>query len=95
MPSVGTAHEPTSSNTAVRKKSVSGTTIWWLAVVGVLTVAATVIARSFVRDTTRIITAETIREHEQKWLQAVQRARAVSRDEELAASNRGLAEVGA
>jgi cytochrome o ubiquinol oxidase subunit 1 len=69
--------------------------IWWLAVVGVLTVAATVIARSFVRDTTRIITAETIREHEQKWLQAVQRARAVSRDEELAPSNRGLAEVGA
>jgi cytochrome o ubiquinol oxidase subunit 1 len=54
-----------------------------------------VIARSFVRHTTRIIPAAEVRRTEERWLRAVSQARMVSRDDETAPVNRGLAEAAA
>ncbi len=69
--------------------------IWWLAILGFATVWAAVIARSFVRETTRIIPASEVRRTEQRWRDAVSRAPIVSRDYEITPINRGLAEVSA
>ena len=67
--------------------------IWWLAVVGVLAMWGTVIARSFVRRTIRVISADEVKETEERWLEAVAAAHGVSRDDEVTAANEGLAEV--
>ncbi len=69
--------------------------IWWLAILGFATAWAAVIARSFVRETTRIIPASEVRRTEQRWLDAVARAPIISRDYEISPTNRGLAEVSA
>ncbi len=67
--------------------------MWWLAAVGVLTVVATVIARSFTRDTERILSAEEVARAQESWFAAVARARPVAREVETKAANQGLAEV--
>ncbi len=67
--------------------------IWWLAILGFVTVWGTVIARSFVRQTMRVIPAEEVRRTEERWLRAVSEARQVGRDDEVTPANRGLAEV--
>ena len=69
--------------------------IWWLAIASFAAICVTVIARSFVRDTTRIIPAAEVRRTEEPWLRAVSEAPMVSRDEETAPANRGLAEAAA
>lgn len=67
--------------------------VWWLAMAGLVAVWATIIARSFMRDTIRIIPAGEVRQTEERWLRAVNQAAGVTRDEETTEANRGLAEV--
>ncbi|MCW2337002.1 cytochrome o ubiquinol oxidase subunit 1 [Sphingobium sp. B2D3A] len=67
--------------------------MWWLAILGLLAVIATVIARSFARDTHRLIPASAVERTERAWLDAVARARPIPREMETAPANAGLAEV--
>ncbi|WP_288937315.1 cbb3-type cytochrome c oxidase subunit I [uncultured Sphingomonas sp.] len=67
--------------------------IWWLAIAGLVAVIATVIARSFVRDTERTIPAAEVEREQALWLHAVDKAHPVPRERELTPANQGLAEV--
>jgi cytochrome o ubiquinol oxidase subunit 1 len=67
--------------------------IWWLAILGFVTVWGTVIARSFVRQTMRVIPAEEVKRTEERWLRAVSEAQQIGRDDEDTPANRGVAEV--
>jgi cytochrome o ubiquinol oxidase subunit 1 len=67
--------------------------IGWAAAGGFLLVWGTVIARSFVRDTERVITGATLRQAEERRLQQLRGAAAVARDEEDSGLNAGLAQV--
>jgi cytochrome o ubiquinol oxidase subunit 1 len=67
--------------------------IGWAAAGGFLLVWGTVIARSFVRDTERVITGATLRQAEERRLQQLRGAAAVARDEEDSSLNAGLAQV--
>ncbi len=67
--------------------------MWWLAVMGVLAIVATVIARSFVRDVHRIIPAADVKRIEQGWLRAVAEANPIPREIEMTSANQGVAEV--
>jgi cytochrome o ubiquinol oxidase subunit 1 len=67
--------------------------IWWLAAVGLLAVIATVIARSFVRETSYVIPAHQVRFEHERWLLQVAAGIPVGRDQETASANRGLAEA--
>ncbi len=69
--------------------------IWWMACLGLLVIVGTVIARSFVRDTKRIVPAAQVRRENEAWLRAVHRAPGVTRDDETAPANHGLAEAAA
>jgi cytochrome o ubiquinol oxidase subunit 1 len=66
--------------------------IWWLAIVGLLTIWGAVIARSFVRDVYRIVPASEVARTEDRWLSAVAATRAIPRELEETSANRGLAE---
>ncbi|HSH47400.1 MAG TPA: cbb3-type cytochrome c oxidase subunit I [Halomonas sp.] len=65
--------------------------IGWLAILGALAIAATVIARSFRTDTVRIIRAAELERAHRDWLDRVAQTRAVTRDGEISADNRGRA----
>ncbi|WP_422864414.1 cbb3-type cytochrome c oxidase subunit I [Endosaccharibacter trunci] len=65
--------------------------IWWMAAGGLLLSIGTVIARSFVRETTRIVPAGEVRLQHEAWLGRLAMERPASRDQEIAPSNRGLA----
>ncbi len=65
--------------------------IWWMACLGLLVIWGAVIARSFVRNTTRVIPASEVEATERRWLDAVSRTQRVTRDDELQPANRGLA----
>ena len=67
--------------------------IWWLVILTFLVAIGTIIARSFVQDTMRIIPAKEIREEHREWLHAVRQAQPVSRDEEVQQANHGLAKA--
>ncbi|RZF60678.1 cytochrome ubiquinol oxidase subunit I [Sphingomonas populi] len=67
--------------------------IWWLAILGMLVVIGTVIARSFVRDTHRIIPARAVERTERGWLEAVAKARPIPREIETSPANQGVALV--
>jgi cytochrome o ubiquinol oxidase subunit 1 len=67
--------------------------IWWLAILGFVTAWGTVIARSFMRQTMRVIPAAEVKRIEERWLRAVSEAQRIGRDDEDTAANRGLAEV--
>jgi cytochrome o ubiquinol oxidase subunit 1 len=67
--------------------------IGWAAAGGFMLVSGTVIARSFVRDTERVITRATLRQAEERRLQQLRGAAAVARDEEDSGLNAGLAQV--
>ena len=66
--------------------------IWWLVIVSVLAALASMILRGFTRDTTRIIAAQTVREEDQRWLEAATRATAITRAQECTPANTGLAQ---
>ncbi len=67
--------------------------MWWLAILSVVVVIATVIARSFARDTERLISAAEVARTEDEWLRAVERAHPIGREAETTSANQGLAEV--
>ena len=67
--------------------------MWWLAMLGMLCVVATVIARSFVRDVHRIISAAEVARIEARWLDVVAATTPIPREIEMTPANRGLAEV--
>ncbi len=65
--------------------------IWWLAALALLVVAATLVARGFASDTSRVIPAAELEAGHRAWLAEVAALRAVTRDEEMTDANRGLA----
>ena len=65
--------------------------IWWLAALAACIIAASVIARSFVRSTTRIIPAAQIEREHRAWLARASEASSITRDEETDRANLGLA----
>jgi cytochrome o ubiquinol oxidase subunit 1 len=67
--------------------------IWWMAVLGLAVSWAAVIARSFVRNTHRTISAADVEATDRRWLAAVAATPAVSRQLEETPANRGLAEL--
>jgi cytochrome o ubiquinol oxidase subunit 1 len=67
--------------------------IWWLAILGVLAIVGTVIARSFARDVRRIIPAAEIAWTDMMWLQAVADATPIPRQMETTSANQGRAEI--
>jgi cytochrome o ubiquinol oxidase subunit 1 len=69
--------------------------IWWMTIVGFVVVWGAVVARSFVRHTTRTVPATEVRRIEERWRRAVSTASAVSRDDETTPQNRGLAQASA
>ena len=68
--------------------------IWWAVILWFIACWSAVIARSFVRDTERMISADELREGHQQWLQRVAAAEPVTRDHEICSRNQGLAQVG-
>ena len=44
--------------------------IWWMAILSFLAAVATMIIRGFARDTTRIVTAQKVRQEHHRWLDA-------------------------
>ena len=65
--------------------------IWWLVIVSFVAAVAVMIIRGFARDTTRIISADQVRQEHQHWLNAVAHTAAVSRAVETTSANTGLA----
>lgn len=67
--------------------------IWWLVIIGILVAWSSVIARSFMRDTHRIIPAGEVAERTRRWLIAAKEAEPITRERETTPSNQGLAEA--
>ena len=67
--------------------------MWWLAILGMVAIIATVIARSFVRDTHKVIRAAKVLHTDAMWHRAVEKARPVRRENETSVVNTGLAQV--
>ncbi len=66
--------------------------IWWVAVLFLIVTVLTTIARSFMRDVTRVIPAATVEAVDRSWLAQAHAARPVPRQLEQSARNQGLAE---
>jgi cytochrome o ubiquinol oxidase subunit 1 len=66
--------------------------IWWLAALFLAVIIATVIARSFLRDVTKIIPAAVVEAADRRWLAQAGAARPIPRQLEQSASNEGLAQ---
>ena len=67
--------------------------MWWLAILGVVVVVGAVIARSFARDSHRVIAAATVARIDREWRQGLAEARPIARGIEMTSANQGLAEV--
>lgn len=65
--------------------------IWWLVIVGVITITGVLITRVFAINTLRIISADEIARHHEDWLSAANTWDGVTRDNETSPKNRGLA----
>ncbi|HZX71656.1 MAG TPA: cbb3-type cytochrome c oxidase subunit I [Rhodanobacter sp.] len=65
--------------------------IWWLVILAFLAAIASMIVRGFARDTTRIVSAQQVRQEHHRWIDAVAAATAVSRADECKSVNVGLA----
>jgi cytochrome o ubiquinol oxidase subunit 1 len=65
--------------------------IWWMVILFFVVAVVTVIVRGFARDTTRIVTADEVRQEHRRWLSAVAATTAVSRAQECGPANAGLA----
>ena len=66
--------------------------IWWMVVLSALACVAAMIGRGFARDTERTISADTVREHHQRWLRAVAAATPIRRADEGTSRNEGLSQ---
>ncbi len=69
--------------------------MWWLVILGIVTVVATAIARSFTRDNTWTLPAGEVAQIQRRWLRAVGEATPIPREIEMTSANRGVAEVSA
>jgi cytochrome o ubiquinol oxidase subunit 1 len=67
--------------------------IWWLVILSFATMWGTVIARSFVVETERVIPASEVQAVNEAWLQRVREAAATPREQEDTSGNVGRAEV--
>lgn len=67
--------------------------MWWLAIIGLLVIVAAVIARSFVRDVHKVISADEVERIEGRWLRVVTAAMPIPREIEMTSANQGLAEI--
>ena len=67
--------------------------VWWLAVLCIVGIVATVIARSFSRDVHRTLPAAEVSRIEARWHRAIADARPIPREIEMTSANQGLAEV--
>jgi len=67
--------------------------MWWLAGLGLVGAIAALIARSFVRDTHRVIPAAEVERTERRWLTMVHDQPPVDRRRERTPANRGVALV--
>jgi cytochrome o ubiquinol oxidase subunit 1 len=66
--------------------------IWWMAGLCLAAVIATVIARSFMRDVTRIIPAAAVEAVDRSWLEQAHTAQPIPRQLEQTGTNQGLAQ---
>jgi cytochrome o ubiquinol oxidase subunit 1 len=66
--------------------------IWWMAGLFLAVAIVTVIARSFMRDVTKIVPAATVEAVDRRWLAQAQAARPVPRQLEQSERNAGLAQ---
>jgi cytochrome o ubiquinol oxidase subunit 1 len=66
--------------------------IWWMAGLFTAVIVLTVIARSFMRDVTRIVPAATVEAVDRRWLAQAQMAAPVPRELEQSERNQGLAQ---
>ena len=66
--------------------------IWWLAALFLAVIFVTAIARSFMRDVTRIVPAAEVEAVDRRWLAQAREAQPVPRQLEQSARNEGLAE---
>ena len=66
--------------------------IWWMAALLLVVAIITVIARSFMRDVTRIVPAQTVAAVDRQWIAQANAARPIPRELEQSESNRGLAQ---
>ena len=69
--------------------------MWWLVILGSVGVVAVVIARSFARDTHRVVLAADVESIDRAWRATLAAARAIPREIETTSANQGLAEVAA
>ncbi|MBY0611547.1 MAG: cbb3-type cytochrome c oxidase subunit I [Beijerinckiaceae bacterium] len=69
--------------------------MWWLAILGMLAIIITVIARSFIRDTHRIVSATEVERVDLAWRDKLFASRSISREMETTSANQGFAEVAA
>jgi cytochrome o ubiquinol oxidase subunit 1 len=65
--------------------------IWWMVILSTFAVVATLISSGFARHTTRIVSAQQVRQDQQRWIDAAVAATAISRADECKSSNAGLA----
>ena len=66
--------------------------IWWMAILFAAVSMLTIIARSFARNTTRIISAAEVEAVDRRWLAMAHAVRPVPRQQEESSLNQGLAE---
>ncbi len=66
--------------------------IWWMAVLFAFVGVGTVIVRSFMRDTKKIIPAAEVEAVDRRWLALAHAVRPVPREQEESSANQGLAE---
>jgi len=66
--------------------------IWWMAVLFAFAGVGTVIVRSFMRDTKKIIPAAEVEAVDRRWLALAHAVRPVPREQEESGANQGLAE---
>jgi len=65
--------------------------IWWLVILCFFAAVAAMIVRGFARDTTKIVSAQEVRQEHRRWLDAVADANAVSHADETKSVNQGRA----
>lgn len=66
--------------------------IWWLVIVAFAAAVGAMIARGFVRDTKRVVSAQEVRQQHHRWIDAAAAARAIPRSLEGTSANAGLSQ---
>jgi cytochrome o ubiquinol oxidase subunit 1 len=67
--------------------------IWWMVILFLAAAVVTVILHGFARRTTRTIPAQRVQQEHRRWLDAVAAAKPISRRDEAAPANQGLAGI--